>query len=294
MNLSDWFGLLVAGGLDSLVHWGLSFLIAAGLTVVFGMLGFLNVAHAAFYMLGGYLAFAIVQATGDFWLALIVAPPLTALVGLVLERGLMARLHGADHTRQLLLTTGLAYVMVESIMMLWGSSAHIVAPPASLSGYLSFDGITLPVYQLFIVVLAVAVIGGLGGLLLGTRFGAVVRAAATHPEMVEALGFRLARVHALVFIVGIGLAALAGVVMAPMIGVYPSMADDALVAAFIVVVAGGLGSLRGAFWVSALLGLLQGYGSLFASDYAMFFPFIVLGGILLIRPLGLYGAGAAT
>ena len=155
-------------------------------------------------------------------------------------------------------------------------------------------GATLPVYHLFVVGITAVVVVALGLLITGTRLGMVVRAAATHPQMVEALGFRLGNIHAAVFLVGIYLAALAGVVMAPMVGVYPSMADDALVQSFIVVVAGGLGSLRGAFIVAGLLGLVQGFGSVFLPSYALFFPFAVLAGVLLFRPLGLYGTPAAA
>ena len=286
--------LLVAGALDTLTYWSLAFLIASGLTVVFGMLGFLNVAHASFYMLGAYVAFTIAGLTGSFWLALLLGPPLTALGGLAVERLLFRRLYAAGHTPQLLLTIGIAYVIAEATKMIWGDSALTLQPPASLAGHVTLLGATLPVYHLFIVLVAAVLVGALALLVAGTRLGMVVRAAAVYPEMVEALGFRLSRIHTLVFLIGIYLAAVAGVVMTPMIGAYPSMADDALVQAFIVVVAGGLGSLAGAFAVAGLLGLVQGFGSVFASDYALFFPFIVLGGVLLVRPLGLYGARSAA
>ncbi len=282
--------LLVAGGLDALTYWSLAFLIASGLTVVFGMLGFLNVAHASFYMLAGYLAFAIAASTGSFWLALLLAPPATALGGLVIERLLFRRLYAAGHTPQLLLTIGIAYVIAESTKMIWGGNALTVQPPPSLAGHVVILGATLPAYHLFIIGIAILLVAALALLIGGTRLGMVVRAAAVYPQMVEALGFRLNRIHSLVFLVGIYLAAVAGVVMTPMVGAYPAMANDALVQAFIVVVAGGLGSLPGAFFVAGLLGLVQGFGSVFFSDYALFFPFIVLGGVLLFRPLGLYGA----
>jgi len=286
--------LLVAASLDTLTYWSLAFLIASGLTVVFGMLGFLNVAHASFYMLAGYIAFSIAGWSGSFWLALLLAPPITALGGLVIERVLFRRLHAAGHTSQLLLTIGIAYVIAEATKMIWGDSALTVQPPASLAGHIVILGATLPVYHLFIVAAAATLIGALGVLLATTRFGMVVRAAAVYPHMVEALGFNVSHIHALVFLIGVYLAAVAGVVMTPMVGAYPGMADDALVQAFIVVVAGGLGSLSGAFIVAGLLGLVQGFGSVFFSDYALFFPFIVLGGVLLFRPLGLCGARGAA
>jgi branched-chain amino acid transport system permease protein len=282
-------GLLVAGGLDAATYWSLAFMIAAGLTVVFGMLGFLNAAHTSFYMLAGYVAYTVAGVTGSFWAALAVAPVLVAIAGLILERLLFRRLYTAGHTAQLLLTIGLAYVISEATKMIWGDSAFALAPPPSLAGRFSLLGATLPVYHLFIIAAAVLLVGALALLLRATRLGMIIRAAASHPDMVGALGFNVRSIYSLVFVVGLYLAAFAGVVMAPMEGVYPGMADDALVQAFIVVVAGGLGSLPGAFIVAGLLGTVQGFGDLFFSNEAVFFPFIVLASVLLFRPLGLFG-----
>ncbi|WP_158804083.1 MULTISPECIES: branched-chain amino acid ABC transporter permease [unclassified Acidisoma] len=285
--------LLVAGSLDALTYWSLAFMVAAGLTVVFGMLGFLNAAHTSFYMLGGYVAYTVAGATGSFWAALLLAPLLVAVTGVILERLLFAKLYRAGHASQLLLTIGLAYVIAEASKLVWGDSAFAVAPPPSLAGRITVLGATLPVYHLFIIGAAMVLVCVIAALLLGTRLGMVIRAASVHPEMVGALGFKVRDIYTLVFAVGLYLAAFAGVVMAPLEGVYPAMADDALVQAFIVVVAGGLGSLPGAFIVAGLLGLVQGFGSVFFSAYAMFFPFTVLGGVLLFRPVGLFGAKSA-
>jgi branched-chain amino acid transport system permease protein len=205
-------------------------------------------------------------------------------MGVLLERLLFKRLYAAGHAAQLLLTIGLAYVIAEGTKIIWGDSAFTVSPPPSLSDRLTVLGATLPVYHLFIIAAAV---------LLGTRLGMVIRAASVHPEMVGALGFKVRDIYTLVFAVGLYLAAFAGVVIAPLAGVYPAMADDALVQSFIIVVAGGLGSLPGAFIVAGLLGVVQGFGSVFLSAYAMFFPFLVLGGVLLFRPFGLFGARSA-
>jgi branched-chain amino acid transport system permease protein len=282
--------LLVAGGLDALTYWSLAFMIAAGLTVVFGMLGFLNAAHTAFYMLAGYAAYTVAGTSGSFWLALALAPLAVTLAGVVLERLLFTRLYAAGHASQLLLTIGLAYVVAEGTKLIWGDSAFTVSPPASLAGRVTLLGATLPVYHLFIIGAAILLLCAIAALLLGTRLGMVIRAASVHPEMVGALGFKVRDIYSLVFAVGLYLAAFAGVVMAPLAGVYPAMADDALVQSFIIVVAGGLGSLPGAFIVAGLLGIVQGFGSVFLSAYAMFFPFAVLAGVLLFRPFGLFGA----
>lgn len=280
--------LLVAGGLDALTFWSLSFMIAAGLTVVFGMLGFLNAAHAAFYMLAAYAAYAVAGQTGSFWLALLLAPLFVTAIGVLVERVLFTRLYRGSHAAQLLLTIGLAYVIAEGAKLAWGDSAFTIPPPPILAGRFTLLGATLPIYHLFIVAVAVVLLCAISALLLGTRLGMVIRAAAVHPQMVGALGFKVRNIYTLVFAVGIYLAACAGVVMAPLAGVYPGMADDALVQSFIIVVAGGLGSLPGAFIVAGLLGIVQGFGSVFFSSYAIFFPFIVLAGVLLVRPHGLF------
>jgi len=290
MNLTS---LLVAGTLDTLTYWSLAFMIAAGLTVVFGMLGFLNAAHTAFYMLAGYVAYTLTEVTGSFWMALVLAPLAVTFIGTVLERTLLTRLYAATHAAQLLLTIGLAYVIAEGTKMLWGSSALSVAPPPMLAGRVTLLGATLPVYHIFIIAAAAALLCAISALLYGTRLGMVIRAASVYPEMVGALGFRVRDIYTLVFAVGLALAAFAGVVMAPLAGVYPAMADDALVQSFIIVVAGGLGSLAGAFIVAGLLGLAHGFGNIFLSSYAIFLPFAVLAGVLLFRPMGLLGARRA-
>ena len=285
--------LLVGGGLDALTYWSLTFLVAAGLTVVFGLLGFLNAAHTSFYMLASYVAYTVTNITGNFWIALLVAPVAVTLAGLVVERALFRRLYAMGHTAQLLLTVGLAYVVAEGCKLVWGDSTFSIAAPASLSGRITVLGATLPVYHLFISAAAVTLLALLAVLLARTRLGLVVRAASTSPEMVGALGFKVRNVYSLVFAVGTYLAAVAGVIAAPLTGAQPGMANDALVQAFIVVVAGGLGSLPGAFVVSGMLGLLQGYGSVFFSDYAIFFPYVVLGAMLMVRPRGLFPARSA-
>ena len=176
--------LLVAGGLDALTYWSLAFMIAAGLTVVFGMLGFLNAAHTAFYMLAGYAAFTVAETTGSFWLALALAPLAVVLVGVLLERLLFTRLYRAGHAAQLLLTIGLAYVIAEGTKIIWGDSAFTVLPPPSLGGRMTVLGATLPVYHLFIICAAVILLCAIAALLLGTRLGMVIRAASVHPEIV--------------------------------------------------------------------------------------------------------------
>jgi branched-chain amino acid transport system permease protein len=238
-------------------------------------------------MLASYVAYTLTRELESFWIALLIAPVLVAGFGFLLELLLFRRLYTVGHTPQLLLTIGIAYVIGEIIKIVWGGSALNVSPPASLSGQVVLLGATLPFYHLFVVAAALLVVGMIAAFLAFTRMGMVVRAAASHPEMVGALGFKVRDIYSGVLVAGVYLAALAGVAMTPMVGAYPSMADDAQVQAFIVVVAGGLGSILGALIVSALLGLVQGFGSVFFSDYAIFFPFVILGAVLLIFPRGI-------
>jgi branched-chain amino acid transport system permease protein len=280
--------LITGGTLDALTCLSIAFLVASGLTVVFGLLGFLNAAHTSFYMIAAYFAYSIARVTGNFWIALLVAPVAVTLLGFAIERTLFRRLYAMGHTAQLLYTIGLGYVIAELCKLAWGDSTFSLAPPASLAGRITLFGATLPAYHLFICAVALALLGVLGVLLTRTRLGLVVRAASSYPEMVGALGFNVRNVYSLVFAVGVFLAAVAGVVVVPLTGAQPGMADEALVQAFIVVVAGGLGSLPGALVASTLMGLLQGYGSVFFSGYALFFPYVVLGAVLLVRPTGLF------
>ena len=283
--------LLVDGLLDSATSWSIAFLLASGLTVVFGMLGFLNVAHTAFAMLAAYIAYSVATATGSFWAALLLAPPITTAAALAAEGLLLSRSYRGGHTEQLLLTAGLASVLGEAVKIGWGNTALGVPAPPSLSGQVALLGARLPVYHLFVIATTVVVLGVLALVLTRTRLGVIVRAASVHPDMVAALGFPVRRIHAVVFAVGAALASLAGVIMTPMVGAYPSMANDTLVKAFIVVVAGGLGSLRGAFLAAGLIGLAEGLGDVFASAEATYLPFVVLGSVLLVRPSGLFRTG---
>jgi branched-chain amino acid transport system permease protein len=291
--ISQLVSLITGGSLDALTCLSLTFLVASGLTVVFGLLGFLNAAHTSFYMVAAYFAYAITRLTGSFWLALLIAPLAVTALGFAIERTLFRRLYTLGHTPQLLFTIGLGYVIAELCKLVWGDSTFSLAPPANLAGRFVVFGATLPVYHLFICAVAFVLLGVLALLLTRTRLGLVVRAASSYPEMVGALGFNVRNVYSLVFAVGVYLAAVAGVVVVPLTGAQPGMADDALVQAFIVVVAGGLGSLPGALAASALLGILQGYGSVFFSDYAIFFPYAVLGAVLLLRPTGLFAPRSA-
>lgn len=281
--------MMVSAILNSLTYGLLLFLLASGLTVVFGMLGVLNLAHASFYMLGAYLAFAVVAMTGSFWLSLLIAPLAVALVGILSERFLLRKVHALGHGHQLLLTLGLAYIILESVKWIWGTESHPLTPPALLAGSVKVLVAAYPVYRLFLCGVTLLVLLFLALLLFKTKLGMIVRAAVSDSDMVNALGFNVGNVFTGVFGIGALLAGLAGVIAAPMISVYPGMAADILVDVFIVVVVGGLGSLKGALLASLLLGLVQSFGILFVPSFAMLFSFLLMTIVLAWKPLGLFG-----
>lgn len=275
--------------LNGVVYGLLLFLLSSGLTVVFGLLGVLNVAHASFYMLGAYLAFGISAATGNFLLGLLVAPLVVMVAGALSEYFLLRKVREFGHGHQLLLTLGLGLLIIECVQWVWGTGPHSFAPPQLLSGSVNFLGLPYPSYRLFICVMALIVLSALALILLKTKLGMVVRAAVSDSEMVSALGFNVNAIFTGVFAMGTLLAGIAGAIAGPMLSVYPGMAADVLVILFIVVVVGGLGSLAGALIASLMVGLLNSFGVLFASDFAMYFSYALLAGVLLWKPLGLFG-----
>lgn len=284
---------LILAVLNSVGYGLLLFLLSSGLTVVFGLLGVLNVAHASFYMLGAYLAFELVQRTGSFWLALLVAPLLVAAFGILCERYLLRRVHALGHSHQLLLTLGLGYVMLEGIKWIWGTESHPLMVPSLLSGSVAIGPGAYPIYRLFMCIAALVVLAALALLLYRTRLGMIVRAAVSNTEMVSALGYNVGTVFTGVFALGALLAGIAGVIAAPMLSVYPGMAGDIGIDIFVVVVVGGLGSLRGALIASLLLGVFQSFGILLLPEFAIFFSFLLMAIVLSWKPMGLYGDRAA-
>ncbi len=283
---------IVFATLNAVVYAMLLFLLASGLTLVFGMLGVLNVAHASFYMIGAYLTYALVQATGAFWLGLLLAPLAVGALGVATERFLLRKVHAFGHSHELLLTFGVAYIVEEVVKWIWGTESHPLNAPAWLDGVVNLLGIAYPLYRLFICALALLVFVGLGIVLFRTRLGMIVRAAVDDSEMVNALGFNVRGVFMGVFGMGALLAGLAGVIAGPLLSVYPGMGTDILVDTFIVVVVGGLGSLKGALVASLLLGGLQAFGTLLLPGLAMIFSALLMAAVLIWRPAGLFGERA--
>jgi branched-chain amino acid transport system permease protein len=272
-----------------LVYGMLLFLVSSGLTLVFGMMGILNIAHAAFYMHGAYLAYTTVAATGSFWLSLLVAPAAVALLGALVERGLLRRIHRFGHAYELLLTFGLFFMMAEAVRMIWGNYTLQVAVPPALAGSVPFMGSEYPLYRLFILGVSSLLCLGMGLVLLRSRIGIVIRSAVSDAEMVGALGINTPRVALGVFSAGSALAAFAGVIAAPFLQADPAMGSAILTDAFVVIVIGGFGSLLGALLAALMIGELQSFGILWFPQFALVFQFLLMAAVLVLRPQGLFG-----
>ena len=275
--------------LHGLVYGVLIFLVASGLSLVFGMMGVLNLAHASFYMLGAYLGYGVLQITGNFWLALIIGPILAAAAGSLTQEFLLKPLRHAGHLFELLLTIGLSFVIMEGVKFVWGTEPMPVPVPQALSGSVEILGSTYPVYRLFVFFFGLAVLGGLALVLYKTSLGMIVRAAITDPVTVSALGTNTTLVFNTVFSLGAGLAGLAGVIAGPILGIYPGMAQVVGMDVFVVVVVGGLGSLLGAVVSSFLIGELQSFGVFFFPEFSLILIFLLMAVVLIIKPQGLFG-----
>jgi branched-chain amino acid transport system permease protein len=282
--------MYVAQGLHGLAYGMVLFLIAAGLNVIFGMMGVLNLAHASFFMLSAYVAFQFVTLTGNFWLALLLAPLVTAICGVLMERFLLTKVHAFGHMGELILTLGVAQIILAAVKGIWGTESLPLKMPPILEGRVTFAGLDYPIYRLFIIGLALAILAVMTLLLYKTRLGKIVRAAVSDAGMVNALGINIPLVFMMVFGIGIWMAGVAGVAIAPILTVFPGLADQVGMDAFIVVVTGGFGSLLGAFVVSIIFGLLSSYGVQFFSQFASVLIVGFMAIVLAIRPNGLFGA----
>jgi branched-chain amino acid transport system permease protein len=272
------------------LSWGmLLFLISMGLTTVFGVLGVLNFAHGALFMLGAYLCMQIMRIVPSFWIGLALGPLVVAALGVVVERFLLRRVYARDVSFQLLLTFAILLVLDDAVLLLWGPAYHVVEAPPLLAGVFPLFGRTYPVYRLFLIIVGPLVGLGLWIFFQFTRWGRIVRAAALDREMAEGLGVRVPLLFTAVFALGAWLAALGGALAAPQQSLAPSMGDRIIIESFIVVVIGGLGSFPGAFVGALFLGLLESFGTVFAGQAQMALPYLLLAVVLLVRPRGFFG-----
>ncbi len=275
------------------VQYGLLlFLIASGLTLVFCILGVVNLAHGAFYMLGAYAALSLTAFTHDIFLALLCALPLAVALGVLLETVLIRFLYQRDPLQQVLLTFALIFIFNEVQQMIWGSHPHAIGVPAYLNWSLPLtDTLSYPAYRAALMLICIGLALGMMFVITRTKAGRLMRAAQDNREMVEVLGFDSRWIFKYVFALSTLLALAAGVLAAPIESAYPGMGDHMLILSFVVVVIGGIGSIRGAFIASLLIGLTDAFGKVFAPDYASILIYALMALVLIIRPFGLAGRG---
>ena len=274
------------------VQYGLLlFLVASGLTLIFGIMGVINLAHGSFYMIGAYLAFVLAPWFGDWYLSKLLAGViLAALFGYLLEWAFFSFLYQRDHLQQVLMTYALILVFEELRSLVWGDDVHGVPVPQLLSASIPLtDTLSYPVYRLFISGVCLALAGGLYVLIQRTRLGMMIRAGASNNEMVRVLGVNIRLIYTLVFAMGIALAGFAGMLNAPLSSVFPNMGSQVLIICFVVVVIGGIGSVKGAMAASLLIGLTDTFGQVLLPELAGMLVYVLMAVILVWRPQGLFG-----
>ncbi len=286
------FELIVAQLFTGVALGAVFVLLSTGLSVIFGMLGIVNFAHGAFYMVGAYAGVFILGLTGNFWIALACVPLLVGAMGLAVERVLIRPLYGRGPDYPLLLTFGLGYVLIEFVRILFGSDGFPFETPPLLTGGIDIEGLGyFPAYRLFVIGMTALLMLCLWLLLERTRYGLIIRAASRDPEIVAVLGIDVRRVFLLVFGLGTGLAALAGLLAAPMRTVNPEMGVTVLIEAFVVTVIGGMGSLLGGAVAGMLVGIVVSLTALFMPEMSTISMFALMALVLLVRPYGLFGRG---
>ncbi|WP_395067968.1 branched-chain amino acid ABC transporter permease [Paraburkholderia silvatlantica] len=270
----------------------LYFLLAVGLSIVFGLLRFVNFAHGAFYLLGAYCCYQFLQWSGSFWLSLVVVPVVVGALAWVVEKLVLRHIYAQQHEFHILATVGLALVIQECAILVWGPLGDNVAVPDALGGVVIWGSFVYPKYRLFVIGFTAVLAVLLGWVLEGTRLGSAVRAGSESSEMVSLLGINVTRVFSLVFALGAATAALAGVLAAPIRGVDPFMGLEALSVAFVVVVVGGMGNFLGALVGGLLVGIVQSLMSTLWPQGAQLMIYVAMAAVLLLRPNGLLGRAA--
>jgi branched-chain amino acid transport system permease protein len=290
MTLSSFLPSFLAQTLNGLQYGLLLFLISSGLTLIFGVLGVINLAHGSLYMVGAYIAFVVARASGSLMLALPVALIGGVLLGSLLERFLFRYFYKREHLDQVLLTFALILLFEESRSILVGNDFYSVPIPSALDFSIPIvEGFSYAAYRFVVIGACLALAGALFYWIERTKMGAIIRASAERPDMVDALGIDPRRVHLTVFAVGTALALTAGALNAPLSSVYPNMGDGLLIISFVVVVIGGLGSVSGAFWSALLIGMIDTMGKAYAPKVAGLAIYVLMALVLLWRPAGLFG-----
>jgi branched-chain amino acid transport system permease protein len=264
------------------------FLLASGLTLAFGLMRIVNMAHGSFYLLGAYLAFSVIGASGYFALGAVVACVAIAALGMGMQRLLLARLYRQE-LPQALLTLGLLFIFADIAFWIWGGNPVLPPQPGLFTGTVHVFGVPYPLYRLFLIGVGLLLAALLWLLLEGTKIGATVRAGLDDEEMLRGIGVNAPLMFACVFALAAGLAALGGVLGAPLLGVFPGADFEVVLLAFVVVTVGGLGSVAGAFWASLLVGLVDNFGNVWFPQLSLFTVFLPMIVVLALRPTGLMG-----
>jgi len=275
--------------LNGIQYGLLLFLLASGLTLIFGILGVLNLAHGSFYMVGAYLAFWLTERTGSLWVAIPLGLAIVFLLGLLLERGLFSRLYHRDHLHQVLLTFGLILIFEELRSVLLGDDVHGVPVPALLSQSIPLtETLSYPIYRLFISGVCLAIAAGMYAVIQKTKIGMMIRAGSTNREMVQSLGINIGLLYTLVFAVGVTLAGLAGMIAAPVSSVFPGMGNQIIIICFVVAIIGGIGSIKGALVAALMIGIADTVGVVLLPEFSGVAVYLLMAVVLLWRPQGLF------
>ena len=284
-------GLLIDQLITGISIGSTLFLIAVGLSLIFGVLEVLNFAHGALYMVGAYVVIVAMNASvGGFWVGVVLATLAVGLIGVVIEMGFLRRVYDREDLDQLLLTFAFVLIITDGVRNVFGSGSNVVDPPALFRFDLVLsEGISIPGYRAFVIAMSIVVMAAILLTLRVTNFGRIVRATSSDREMAGLLGINVPRLYTVVFFIGAALAGLGGALVAPLQSVTPELGNQVIINAFVIVVIGGLGSFTGAFVGAYLIGIMIAVGSLFASGAGQLFPFVALIVVLLLKPEGLFG-----
>ncbi len=288
----DLLPFLVTQCVNALSQAALLFFLGVGLTLIFGIMRIVNFAHGSIYMLGAFVGYTAAHITGSFWVALIVAPIVTGLFGTAFELGILRRLYRRDGSAFLMVTFGLALILGELIRLIWGSEALQVKGPAAFSGVVFILDEPIPLYRLFLATAGIVVAIAIWQFLEHTRLGLLIRATSQNAEMVHALGTDVTLVRSGVFGIGCGLAALGGVMAAPLVTASLGMAASVIIDAFVIVIIGGMGSFPGSLIGALLVAFVQVFGNYYFPDLALAFMYLIMLLVLVVRPGGLLGKEA--
>lgn len=266
----------------------LLFLLAAGLSLIFGLMKVLNLAHGSYYLLGGYLGLTVLRFFDSFLLALLGATVGVTILGVLMERYVLRRIYG-EVLRQALLTFGFLFIIADVALWIWGGNPQTLPKPEAFTGSLRMGAIVFPTYRLLVILVGVVMGLGLWWLQERTRLGAMIRAGVDDGEMAKGIGVNVPLLFTVVFALGAFLAAVGGIMGGVFVGVYPGADFEVLLLAFVVVIIGGLGSLKGAFVGGLVVGLIDNFGKALVPEFALFTVFVPMAIILAIRPTGLFG-----